>query len=158
MKLKLTLFACLIALSVVAWAQTTPKLVVWLKSGEKVYFDLDEEPRTTFNNGLLIISTNSKALETSYQLDKVQRYTHEGVSTDIAETASRDLVVAQSNDALTLKNVPNGTPVQLYDPAGRLLETKTGNGASTIQFSLASRPSGVYLVKINDQTFKISKR
>ena len=59
-------------------AQTvTQQLVVWQKSGEKVYFDLAEEPRTTFENGLLVITTNS--VQTSYQRSNIVRYTFEGV-------------------------------------------------------------------------------
>ena len=146
------------ALTVGAWAQSAPRLVVWLKSGEKVYFDLNTEPKTRFNNGLLIISANDKTLETSYQLSNVLRYTHEGVGTSVNETKTNDLIVEQSKDGITLKNVPAGTPVRLYDPAGRLLETKTSNGTSAVQFSLVGHPAGVYLVNLKDQTFKISKR
>ena len=149
----------LLTMTVGLWAQnTTQRLVVWQKNGEKVYFDLAEEPKTTFRGGLLIITTN--LLETSYQLSNIQRYTHEGVDMDIDAIAStsRDLMVSQSKAGVILRNVPKGTPVRLYDPAGRLLETKTSNGASSIQFSLEGRPHGVYIVNMNDQTFKITKR
>ncbi len=159
MKTKLTLLTLLLTIAVGLWAQNaTPRLVVWLKSGEKVYFDLAAEPKTRFNNGLLIISSNDKTLETSYQLSNVLRYTHEGVCTDVNETKTHDLTVAQTKDGITLKNVPAGTPVRLYNPAGHLLETKTSNGTSAVQFSLAAHPAGVYLVNLNDQTFKITKR
>jgi len=147
-----------LVLPVVASADDeTQRLVVWLKNGEKVYFDLAAEPKTRFSNGLLIISYD-KTLETSYQLSNVLRYTHEGVCTDVNETKTHDLTVAQTKDGITLKNVPAGTPVRLYNPAGHLLETKTSNGTSAVQFSLAAHPAGVYLVNLNDQTFKITKR
>jgi len=37
--------------------QTKPRLAVWLKSGEKVYFELDAEPETTFSGSYMIIKT-----------------------------------------------------------------------------------------------------
>ena len=132
------------------------RLVVWQKNGEKVYFDLTEEPRTTFNGGLLVITTNS--MQTSYQLSNILRYTHEGIPAGISEVKTRDLTVSQTNDGITLKNVPNGTAIRLYDPAGRLLETKTSDGISPVSFSLTSRSAGVYLVNMNNHTFKITKR
>ena len=47
MKKMLFLFAILLAMPVVANAQTdTQRLVVWLKSGQKVYHDLNDEPET----------------------------------------------------------------------------------------------------------------
>ena len=49
MKRKLTLMTLLLMMVVGLWAQnTTQRLVVWQKSGEKVYFDLNEMPETTF--------------------------------------------------------------------------------------------------------------
>ncbi len=53
----------LILISLLAWsigniAQTaTQRLVVWQKSGEKVYFDISELPETTFEDGQLVITT-----------------------------------------------------------------------------------------------------
>ena len=53
MKMKLTLMTLLLTMTVGLWAQnTTPRLVVWQKNGEKVYFELNEMPETTFENGL----------------------------------------------------------------------------------------------------------
>lgn len=136
-------------------AQSSARLVVWQKSGEKVYFNLTEEPKTTFENGLLVITTNT--MQTSYQLSNILRYTYEGVITGISKV-SNDLTVSQSNDGITLNNVPAGTALRLYDTAGRLLDTKTSNGESSVHFSLTERPAGVYLVNMNDHTFKITKR
>ena len=119
----LTLFL-LSAFAIAAWAQDhSQRLVVWQKSGEKVYFDLAEEPKTTFNNGLLVIKTNT--METCYQLSNILRYTYEGYATGVSEVKKRSLTVAQSNDGMTLSNVPAGTVLRLFDAAGRLLDSQT---------------------------------
>ena len=157
MKKKILTTWLLLAFVMTIGAQdTTQRLVVWQKSGEKVYFDLTEEPRTSFRGGLLIISTNT--METSYQRSNILRYTYEGAFDGIDAVKTRDLTVMQSNDGITLKNVPKGTPVRLYDSAGRLLDTKTSDGVSPVQFVLAGYAAGIYLVNMNDQTFKISRR
>lgn len=156
---RLLLFLCILSCCTGLFAQdATQRLVVWQKSGEKVYFDLSDEPRTSFKDGLLIINTKDGVLETSFQLSQILRYTHEGIKTGISEVKSNDLIVSQSNDAITLKNVAAGTILRLYDPTGTLLETQTSDGTSPILFSLSGRPTGIYLVNVNDRTYKLSKR
>ena len=68
----MTLLAMLLMFSLGMWAQQAkPRLVVWQKSGEKVYYDLADQPETTFEDGLLIIKTKSATVE--YQLTNILR-------------------------------------------------------------------------------------
>ena len=73
----------MIAISLSAQNDATQRMVVWQRSGEKVYFDLTEEPETTFENGKLVIKTTKTTVY--YLLENVLRYTFEGVSTAIDE-------------------------------------------------------------------------
>ena len=154
------LASCLLLFALIggAWAQDdlTQYLVVWQKDGQKVRFELSQEPRTTFNHGQLIIKSNNKDSVT-YQISDIRRYTYEGISTEIAAAAPRDLTFAQTPDGTELRNVAVGTVVRLYDATGKLLDFKTSDG-SPIRFSLSSRPAGVYIVSLNDRNFKIMKR
>ena len=56
MKQRLLLLSLLFCFAATAmWAQAaTKRLVLWQKSGEKVYFDLNDMPETTFENGLFV--------------------------------------------------------------------------------------------------------
>ena len=140
MNRKLLTILLMSAFAIAVWAQDhTQRLVVWQKSGEKVYFDLAEEPKTTFSNGLLIIKT--KTMETSYQLSNILRYTYEGFATGISEVKNHNLTVAQSNDGMTLSNVPAGMLLRLFDAAGRPLDSQTSNGETPVTFSLTGRPA-----------------
>ena len=68
----------LCAVSLPSMAQSdSPKLVVWQKNGEKVVFDLDKLPETTFGGGVLTIKTTTATV--SYQLSNILRYTYENV-------------------------------------------------------------------------------
>lgn len=145
------------AWALTAWAQSNDqKLVVWMKGGEKVYYNLAEEPRTTFNGSLLNITTNT--VSASYQRTNILRYTFEGNSTAIAAPQQKGLVFAQDNDGLTLSNLPGGTPVALYDMAGRLLQSYTAEAGKTLEISLTNRPTGVYVVQMKGHSLKITKR
>ena len=158
MKKILFLLMALALLPAVARADdAAQQLVVWLKNGQKTYFDLSEQPRTSFSGGLLVIKTN--AMETSYQRSNILRYTYEGISTGIEKvTKQKNMTVGQTSDGAILRNVPKDTVVKLYDVNGLLLETRTSDGRSPITISFARRHAGVYIVNVNEQSFKFWKR
>ena len=58
--------------------QPAQRLIVWKMDGTKVYFELTDEPVTTFADGSLIITANSGVF--SYPLAQMAKYTHEGLS------------------------------------------------------------------------------
>ncbi len=154
-RLKIVSVLAMLCYCIGAWSQNaTQQLVVWMKSGEKVRFSLLEEPRTSFEGNLLVITTNSSSVR--YQLANVRRYTYEGSFTRVNSMDAHDLMFVQTSDGVELRNVTRGTVVRLYNTAGVLLDSKTSVG-STVSFSLSALPSGVYIVNINDQNFKISK-
>ena len=75
---RMLLALCLLVGTLTAAAQSdSPKLVVWQKNGEKVIFDLDKLPETTFGGGVLTIKTTTATV--SYQLSNILRYTYENV-------------------------------------------------------------------------------
>lgn len=76
MKTKTIILTMLLVLTTLGvWAQNgKPRLVVWQKSGEKAYFDLDKLPETSFADGILTIKSSMAAI--SYQLANVLRYTY----------------------------------------------------------------------------------
>lgn len=81
MRKRLLFTLLLLAMTIGIWADTQQRLIVWMKNGDKVYFNLVEEPETTFENGLLIIKTTRSTV--SYQLENVLRYTYDGDITDV---------------------------------------------------------------------------
>lgn len=75
---RMLLALCLLVGTLTAAAQSdSPKLVVWQKNGEKVVFDLDKLPETTFGGGVLTIKTTTATV--AYQLSNILRYTYENV-------------------------------------------------------------------------------
>lgn len=101
------------------WAQdATPRLVVWQKSGEKTYFELNEMPETTFEDGMLVI--RSSKTTAYYQMDKILRYTYEGVGTSITDLQPSEhaVIIAKDGDGVTFRNLPEGTAVSLYSAGG----------------------------------------
>lgn len=156
MRRKLITMLLLLA-ATVAWGQTEKRLVVWQKSGEKVYFDLADLPETTFEDGKLVIKTNQATV--SYQLENILRYTYQGfVATGIEQQANdRTVTISREADEVTFGNLPEGSTVSLYAANGVLLEQTRIDNVKTFTLSIKDRPSGVYIVKAGKETIKLTR-
>jgi hypothetical protein len=160
MKAKLTILILLLTFAVSAmWAENvTKRLVLWQKSGEKVYFELNDMPEITFENGLLVIKTNNATVQ--YQMENVLRYTFEGVNNTGIDLlpSERSVIISKEGDTVTLRNLGEGTTVTIYAVNGTLLETRQVKGGQPLTLSVAQRPAGMYIVKAGSETIKLLKR
>ena len=148
-------------MTVGAWSQNDAdqRLVVWMKGGEKVYFDLAKEPETTFENMQLVIKCEGEAAA-YFQLEKVLRYTFEGTKTAIDATRLRpgEVIFRQSNDQMQFDGLADGIRLDVYSLDGKPLKTQVSRSGQTTTISLAGYPSGIYIVKVGDATYKFKKR
>ena len=159
MKTKLSIIALLLISVTATWAQdATQRLVVWQKSGEKVYFALSEEPETTFDDGKLVIKTTKTTVY--YQLENVLRYTYEGTidAIDGPKLRPSEVIFRQGTDQMAFDGLADGTRLTVYALDGKQLQTITAHGGQQTVVSLTGQPAGTYIVKIGDTTFKFVKR
>ena len=135
-----------------------PILVVWKADGTKAYYELNDMPETTFEDGKLVIRTQSATVE--YPMSEVLRYTYDGVGTNGVSKARglHGAMVKRELNSVTIVNLKEGSQVQLFNSEGALLDTKTSNGEEPVVISVANQPNGVYMVKYESQTLKLIKR
>lgn len=135
-----------------------PILVVWKADGSKAFYELNDMPETTFEDGKLVIRTQSATVE--YPMSEVLRYTYDGVGTNGVSKARglHGAMVKRELNSVTIVNLKEGSLVQLFNSEGTLLDTKTSNGEEPVVISVASQPDGVYMVKYESQTLKLIKR
>ena len=155
---KTLILISLLACSIGNIAQTTTqRLVVWQKSGEKVYIDLAELPETTFEDGLLVIRGSKTSVQ--FQLSTILRYTYEGISNTGIEQLpdGRSISIAKDGDSVTLRNLSEGSTVSIYSANGTLIEKQTAQSGQPLILSVNNRPSGVYIVKAGKETIKLLK-
>ena len=157
--MKRKLLTVLLLLSSIMAMADEPKsrLVVWAKDGTKTYFDLAESPKTTFRDNNLVITSESMTI--SYPLEQVLRYTYDLASTGIEGIGlEKTVLISQRGDALTLENLKPGTAVTLYTVDGKLVMAHAAGESRSVTISLSDRPSGVYIVKASNVTYKMLKR
>lgn len=131
-------------------------LKVWQADGQVLVINLSDEPRTTYSNGNLMIT--SKQSSVTLPLERVRRYTYVDVANGIDELKDVRAAISKNGETLTLTGLKSGTEVMLYNTAGQLLRHLTADGQSSLIVSVATLPTGVYVVKVKDVTYKITKR
>lgn len=135
------------------------RLVVWQKSGQKVYFDLTEEPETTFEDGNLVIRSSRTTV--SYPLTSVLRYTYEGGTiTDVGDVKMRpgEVRFLQNAEQMAFDGLQDGTILEVYTLDGVKIKTVKAQGGQRTVVSLADQAAGTYIVKAGEATYKFMKR
>jgi hypothetical protein len=134
-------------------------LRVWKSNGQILTINLADEPRTTYSDGNLVITSTKGTV--MLPLEKVKRYTYEiveNVVTDIDENKALRADFSSDGETLTLSGLKPNTVIYLYNVAGQLLRTINSGNQSKVAVSISHLPVGVYIVKANDVTYKITKR
>lgn len=141
----------------VEFKEPPTRLVVWLKNGEKAYFDLDKLPETSFGGGMLTIKSSTSTI--SYPLGDVLRYTYDdnGASGIEAMSSAYSVKISEEGETITFRNLKPGTVIKLYNLGGVCLEQRTAEGPEPLTISIQNRPSGVYVVKADHETIKLMK-
>ena len=155
---KLFFTLLLLTMTIGAWADTQQRLIVWMKNGQKVYFNLSEEPETTFENGKLAIKTTRTTVY--YQLENVLRYTYDGDITDVVGPKLRpnEIRFMQGTDQMAFDGLADGTQLEIYSLDGMKLGTMQAKGGERTTISFTNRPAGTYIVKVGNASYKFLKR
>jgi len=158
MKTRTLLLMLLLTATLSSWADSQ-RLVVWQKSGQKVYFDLNEEPETTFEDGNLVIRSSRTTV--SYPLTNVLRYTYEGGTiTDVGDVKMRpgEVRFLQNAEQMAFDGLQDGTILEVYTLDGVKIKTVKAQGGQRTVVSLADQAAGTYIVKAGEATYKFMKR
>ena len=130
-------------------------LQVLLADGQTMSINLNEEPRTTYSDGNLIITTTKTTI--TYPLENVKHYTY--LSTNAISTPKgAEAFFSTDGETLTFKGLKAGMSVNLYNVACQLLRSVTPNSGGHTIISVSKLPTGVYVVKTSGATYKITKR
>lgn len=156
--MKKILLSLMFCLSIVAKAEDNPtNLVVWAKDGTKVAYALSEKPKVTFTETDLVITT--KGIEVNYSLTNMARFTYEADDFTVIRNLRTDEVSFKiDSESLIFPALHASSTVSLHSLNGALIFSKTVHTAGEYSLSLSNLKTGVYVVTVNDLTYKIVKR
>ena len=131
-------------------------LVLYRKNGQKIVYNLEDEPNIRFQAGKLVIMTDR--LRAEYVLGDVVSYRFEGNIDAISTPRAKGTGFEQKGDEIVVYGRRSGEPVMLFNPAGALLVQKEVGSDGTASMTLAGQPKGVYVVTVGEESIKFMKR
>lgn len=132
-------------------------LVLQHADGTQTVVGLYKEPRITFDATSFII--HSPVLDVTFPKKNVVKYTFEDRGGDTANETVQPNTLHIEVSALEIRiaGYKEKAPVSLYDISGKKLPVEMKRDEGFLTISLSSLVSGIYIVKIGDQSFKFSK-
>jgi hypothetical protein len=158
MKKSFSLFILIFLGLVVLRAQSSLKLcaVVETTNGERLEYMLSDLPRIIYDDSMVTLTTNTTIVEFP-QKEILKIYLTESI-TSINDCKSPDGSFSLCHDQVFLTDFAVNEVVTLFCADGHQLwrETIHDNGRLTI--SLNQLPKGLYIIKTNHQSIKITKK
>ncbi|MBE6260987.1 MAG: T9SS type A sorting domain-containing protein [Prevotella sp.] len=156
MKQRLLLLALIASLCIGVRAEQFETLIVKLKDGSETAFFLKDKPQVKFEGTNLKVS--SQAGDTTFPLGNVLRFTYAlRDASGINETVDRKTGLQFKDNVLVISQIKAGSFVGVYSIDGKLLHQLTPHHTGTYRLNLSELPSGLYIVKANNMTYKITK-
>ena len=132
-------------------------LVVWAKDGTQVAYALAEQPKITFTETDLVITSNG--VEVNYTLENMARFTYEtNDKTAIINLQTDESPFKLDGESLLFPALKANTTVSVYALNGTLVFKKTVRQDGEYALPLSNLIAGVYMVNVNGLTYKIVKR
>lgn len=124
-------------------------------NGNNTTISFSNFEKITFN-GATVTILQTGGTENSYNMGDIDRIHFGYYQAGISENIHKDVIRHISNEEIEV-NGNYGSMLYLYDITGKQLSCTYLKNSNTI-ISLSQYPKGIYIVKIDEQTYKIVKR
>ncbi|MBP3260237.1 MAG: hypothetical protein J6M01_03960 [Prevotella sp.] len=156
----LMLFGLLSLVGINGYAQDkVPGIIVELSSGAKVEYRLADNPKMVFDGQTIKLTAEGVAVEyTPSELLKVTPGEVADISSGIDEVVPMQGDIKMEAGLVRLTGFTNSEAVRVYTVGGSLTATYQTSTAGSLIIPISSLPSGISIIKINEQTIKITRR
>ena len=135
-----------------------PGIIVELANGQKVEYRLADNPKFVFDGQTIKLTAEGVAVEyTPSELAKVTTGEVENV-TGIEELKSQQGDIKVEAGFARLSGFTAGEAVKIYSIGGRLVATHHVESDGSLVIPISSLPSGISIIKTNQQTIKITRK
>lgn len=137
------------------WAQNQPNiLVVWGINGTSSVFAISEKPVVSFTDANLVIISNE--VEVTYPLDNLSKITYDyDESMIVYDMQTDEKIFAIKGNILIFPSLKANSHVVIFSVNGKLFFQKTTTQIGTFSYDICNLPKGIYLICVNDLSYKI---
>jgi hypothetical protein len=134
-------------------------LIVLTKGNVQHLFVLADKPTVTFEGDQLKVTCEKASASASFNIVDIIRFTYENKdASGIDELTVDPAEISMEEGTLVISQLKANAIVNIYALDGKLVHQLKAQRAGTYRLSLSSLPIGVYLVKADNITYKITKR
>ena len=160
MKQRLLLLSLLMACVIGVRAADKQNTLFVLTKGNVLHqFVLADKPKVTFEGTSLKVTCEKNASASyTFNLSDVIRFAYDAKSaTGIDEIQDEPAGISQEGDVLVISQVKAGATVSVFALDGKLVRQLKPQRSGTYRLNLSELPSGLYIVKADNITYKITK-
>lgn len=141
-----------------AEAQSSVKgIVIEMAGGKRTEYALTETPKLTYNDNTVTLTTTKGSVEfTATDIVKVVLTDIRATSIDAVETEQRSFQL--SNDEVRMSGLAADEIVKLYNVGGKLLSTWRAASSGELIIKLSDLKQGIYIIKANQQSLKVTRK
>ena len=135
-----------------------PGIIVELANGQKVEYRLADNPKFVFDGQTITLTADGVQVEyTPSELAKVTTGDVEN-ATGIEELRSQQGDIKVEAGFVRLNGFGAGEAVRVYSVGGNLMGTHYVESDGSLVIPIFSLPSGISIIKTNQQTIKITRK
>ena len=135
-----------------------PGIILELSSGTKVEYRLSNNPKFVFDGQTITLTADGVKVEyTPSELAKVTTGEVEN-ATGIEELRSQQVDIKVEAGFVRLNGFGAGEAVRVYSVGGNLMGTHYVESDGSLVIPIFSLPSGISIIKTNQQTIKITRK
>lgn len=156
------LFKACLTLLFAAWpmlfclADEPTSLHIIFSDGSHSWFLFESSPEITFTEDKMTVTTATAT--TSFSFDSIKEYCFDNGPTGIQQQGQNSPnVMRLGDDAILIEGIKSDI-VALYDLSGRQLSAHVQQQSNGVKVSLRSLPSGAYIIRLNKQSIKVTKK
>jgi hypothetical protein len=136
-----------------------PGIIVELSSGQKVEYMLVDKPKLVYDGSKITLSTVAVTVEyTPANLLKVMPGEVQNFGSGIHEQNADDSSIKLDGGFVRFSGFVADEGVRVFNTAGLLVATHHVSSDGSLVISISSLPSGISIIKTNNQLFKFLKR
>lgn len=149
------LLASLVALGISgAYGAGYNCLKVGLADGSQVDIRMSDDLRVKFTESQLVaVGTDT---DVAVDRDNILYFNHDYEDWDSVKEVSTDSAPRFNGDSMLFDSLPDGSVIAVFDMAGATVMSHTASGSHELRLGLL--PAGVYVVRVNNMSYKVTVR
>ena len=126
---------------------------------DSTYIELSTNPMLTFGQNSLMVSTDNLVLDYGNKVSiSFVDQMPPPIVTEVFEVQNDIRLRFDGPSMVTVLGLPDRVRVGVFSVDGRKISPDVMPGAHSVSIDLANQPNGVYIIKVETKSFKITKR